>query len=101
MTAEHRLVVIRQNHSNDRVEPVFTKCRPAAFRMSRKSCLLRPAQRRHPTGELDAAVRPVIAAIRSERSILTGETSASGTKRSLEFIVKMANAFFLSAGMSH
>jgi hypothetical protein len=46
-------------------------------------------------------MRPVIAAIRSERSILAGETSASGTKRSLEFIVKMANAFFLSAGMSH
>lgn len=38
-------------------------------------------------------MRPVIAAIRSERSILTGETSASGTKRSLEFIVKKADVF--------
>lgn len=42
--------------------------------------MARSARSRPPRLTQDAAVQPVIAAIRAERSILTGETSVCGTK---------------------
>jgi hypothetical protein len=59
-------------HCNGRLRAIFTKCRPAAFRMSRKSSLLRTALSGlwpfHTT--LRCSFR--IAAIRAWRSIFVG-----------------------------
>jgi len=70
-------------HCNGRLRAIFTKCRPAAFRMSRKSSLLRTAHCCRSRPPQDAAARPVEPDFRCNRTISDGRIHAMRTKRKI------------------